>query len=61
MKTAKNIIIKILLTIGVFILGMVLQAAIHESGTTTSAGIRLIPGFVLIVGLIFVWTRKFNQ
>lgn len=58
MNKLKKIGIKILLTIAVIVVATVSMAVVSESGNTNSAGVRLIPGAILIFGIIYVWFLK---
>lgn len=53
-----RILIKIILTIVCLIIGLVLQAFLSESGSGNAGFIRLIPGAVMIFGIIGVWRYK---
>ena len=51
-----RIIVKILLSILVFVIAVVFQAISSGSG-----GLIILPGIILIFGLIGVWTYKPNK
>ncbi len=53
-----NVLKKIGLSFLVIILAILIQGLLSQTGGTKSAGIRLIPGGLMILGLILVWTRK---
>ena len=55
-----NTIKKIGFSLVVIIIALIFQSILSQNGGTSSACIRLIPGAILILGLIIVWTRK-NQ
>lgn len=56
-----RIIVKILLSFTVIIVGVIFQAIISESGNNTTGVVRLIPGAIMIFGLIGVWRYKPNK
>ncbi len=53
-----RILIKILLSIGCLIIGVLLSTVLDKTGTTNSPVIRLIPAAVMIFGIIGVWRYK---
>ena len=53
-----NILKKIGLSLVVMIIALLMQSLVSQTGGNTSGGIRLIPGAILVLGLIYVWTRK---
>lgn len=56
-----RIIVKILLSFAVIVVGVIFQAIISESGNSTTGVVRLIPGAIMIFGLIGVWRYKPNK
>ncbi|SMC81240.1 hypothetical protein [Moheibacter sediminis] len=50
-----RILVKILLSIAVVIIGVIIQAVISESGNDSTGLIRLLPGAIIIFGIIGVW------
>lgn len=58
MNKLKLLGIKILLTVAVIVVAVVSMALISETGNSNSAGVRLIPGAILIFGIIYVWFFK---
>lgn len=53
-----RILIKIVLSFGVFLLGGIFQNILSASGATNLGVIRLLPGAVIIFGIIGVWRYK---
>lgn len=54
MNTLKKIGFSLIITIT----ALLIQGLLAQSGGTQQGGVRLIPGALLVLGLIFVWTRK---
>lgn len=50
-----RIFVKILLSIAVVIIGVIIQSVISESGNDSTGFIRLLPGAIIIFGIIGVW------
>jgi len=53
-----RIVIKLVLCLVVLIIALISQAAISESGNSSTGIVRLIPGAILIFGCIGVWRYK---
>jgi hypothetical protein len=53
-----RIVVKILLTFTVLIIAVLFQGLLSQSGNSTTGIIRLIPGAILIFGIIGVWRYK---
>lgn len=53
-----RIIVKIALTIAVIIVAVIFQAIVSESGNNKTGIVRLIPGAIMIFGIIGVWRYK---
>ncbi len=58
MNKLKLLGIKILLTVAVIVVAAVSMALISETRNSNSAGVRLIPGAILVFGIIYVWFFK---
>lgn len=56
-----NILKKIGLSFLVIIVAVIIQGLLTKTGGTNSGGVRLIPGAMMVLGLIYVWTRKFDK
>lgn len=56
-----NILKKIGLSFLVIIIAILTQGLLAQLGGTRTGGVRLIPGALMVLGLIYVWTRKFNK
>lgn len=56
-----RIIVKILVSFAVIILGVIFQAIISETGNSHTGMVRLIPGAIIVFGLIGVWRYKPNK
>lgn len=53
-----RILVKILLSFIIIVISGILQAIISESGNQNTGFVRLIPGAVMIFGIIGVWRYK---
>lgn len=53
-----RIIVKIGLAIAVIIVAVIFQAIVSESGNSSMGMVRLIPGAIMIFGIIGVWRYK---
>jgi len=56
-----RIIVKILISLAVFVVAVLFQALITETGNNTTGVVRLIPGAILIFGIIGIWRYKPNK
>ena len=56
-----RILVKLLLTILMFMIGVVLNVIISESGDGNTGFVRLVPAGVMIIGIIAVWRYKPNK
>lgn len=56
-----NLFKKIGLSFLVLIVSIFIQGLLAQTGAGKSGGIRLIPGAIMVIGLIYVWTRKSNK
>jgi|GEM_PF-2624146 hypothetical protein len=56
-----RIIVKILLSFAVIVVAVIFQAIISETGNSNTGMVRLIPGAIMIFGLIGVWRYKPNK
>lgn len=53
-----NILKKIGYSLIIMIAALLIQGLLAQTDGTERAGIRLIPGAILILGLLYIWTRK---
>ena len=53
-----RIIVKIGLTIAVIIVAVIFQAIVSETGNSNTGMVRLIPGAIMVFGIIGVWGYK---
>lgn len=53
-----NILKKVGLSFLVVLIAILIQGVLAQTGGTKSGGIRLVPGAIMVLGLIYVWTRK---
>lgn len=53
-----KILKKIGLSVLVIIVAVIIQGILTQTGGTKTSGIRLIPGAIMVLGVIYVWTRK---
>lgn len=56
-----RIIVKILISLAVVVVAVLFQALITETGNNTTGVVRLIPGAILIFGIIGIWRYKPNK
>ena len=56
-----RILVKLLLTILMFMIGVVLNVIISESGDGNTGFVMLVPAGVMIIGIIAVWRYKPNK
>lgn len=56
-----RIIVKILISLAVVVVAVLFQALLTETGNNTTGVIRLIPGAILIFGIIGIWRYKPNK